>query len=139
VSQTAETEGSEPSALAVREKLDRIVDPCSEARGTDISIVEMGLLKRIEIEEGVVDVELRITSPSCMMVGYFIEQANERVGTLPGVEEVNLRTDAGLSWREGMMSETAKERRREHQAALAERYGQQADLAATRAAPVSED
>jgi hypothetical protein len=38
-----------------------------------------------------------------------------------------------------MMSETAKERRREHQTALAERYGQEADSAATQAAPVSED
>ena len=138
-SETDEIKGSEPSALAVREELDRIVDPCSEARGTDISIVEMGLLKKIEIEDGVVDIELRITSPSCMMVGYFIEQANERVGTLPGVEAVKLKTDAGLSWREGMMSETAKERRREHQTALAERYGQEADSAATQAAPVSED
>lgn len=108
--------------LAVRERLDDIVDPCSEARGTDISIVEMGLLKRVEVDGGSVHVELRITSPSCMMVGYFIEQARERVGALPGVEEVTLSTDAGLTWREEMMAESAKERRKEHQAALAERY-----------------
>jgi metal-sulfur cluster biosynthetic enzyme len=116
------TSGTEPSPLAVRERLDDIVDPCSEARGTDISIVEMGLLKRIEIDEGAVHVELRITSPSCMMVGYFIEQAQRRVGTLEGVEEVTLSTDAGLSWTDDMMAESAKRRRREHQQALAERY-----------------
>jgi metal-sulfur cluster biosynthetic enzyme len=57
-----------------------------------------------------------------MMVGYFIEQAQERVGTLSGVEEVTLETDAGLSWRDDMMAEEAKQRRREHQNALAERY-----------------
>jgi len=116
--------GTEPSPLAVREKLDEIVDPCSEARGTDISIVEMGLLKRIEVDGGSVHVELRITSPSCMMVGYFIEQASERVGSLPGVEEVTLSTDAGLSWRDEMLAEEAKERRREHQQALADRYAE---------------
>lgn len=114
--------GSGPSPLAVRERLDDIVDPCSEARGTDISIVEMGLLKRIEVEDGSVHVELRITSPSCMMVGYFIEQAQKRVGALDGVEEVTLSTDAGLSWTDDMMAESAKRRRREHQQALAERY-----------------
>jgi metal-sulfur cluster biosynthetic enzyme len=113
---------AEPSALAVRERLDGIVDPCSEARGTDISIVEMGLLKRVEVDDGTVHIELRITSPSCMMVGYFIEQAEERVGSLPGVETVTLSTDAGLSWRDEMMSEAAKQRRREHQQALQERY-----------------
>ena len=115
----------EPSPLAVREKLDEIVDPCSEARGTDISIVEMGLLKRIEVDGGTVHVELRITSPSCMMVGYFIEQAQERVGALEGVEEVTLSTDAGMRWTDDMMAESAKERRREHQRALAERYEQE--------------
>lgn len=129
----------EPDPLAVREKLDGIIDPCSEARDTDISIVEMGLLKRIEIDDGVVDVELRITSPSYMMVGYFIEQATERVGALPGVEEVNLETDAGLSWRDDMMAESAKERRRKHQAALAERYRNEQDSAATQAVSLPED
>jgi metal-sulfur cluster biosynthetic enzyme len=130
------TDGTDPSPLAVREQLDEIVDPCSEARGTDISIVEMGLLKRIEVEDGSVHVELRITSPSCMMVGYFIEQANERVGSLPGVEEVTLSTDAGLSWRDEMMAEEARERRREHQQALADRYAEERTATA---APAAED
>jgi metal-sulfur cluster biosynthetic enzyme len=128
--------GTDPSPLAVREKLDEIVDPCSEARGTDISIVEMGLLKRVEVDGGSVHVELRITSPSCMMVGYFIEQADERVGDLPGVEEVTLSTDAGLSWRDEMMAEDAKERRREHQRALADRYAEEGTAVA---APPVED
>lgn len=114
--------GIEPSPLVIRERLDEIIDPCSEARGTDISIVEMGLLKKIEVDDGAVHIELRITSPSCMMVGYFIEQAQEQVGGLPGVEEVTLSTDAGLSWRDEMMADEAKERRRKHQKALSERY-----------------
>lgn len=113
---------TDPSPLAVRNELDEIVDPCSEARGTDISIVEMGLLRKIEINDGTVHIELRITSPSCMMVGYFIEQAQERVGTLPGVDEVTLETDAGFNWRDDMMAPEAKERRRNHQQALAEKY-----------------
>lgn len=110
------------SALDVREQLDRIVDPCSEARGTDISIVEMGLLKRIEVDDGTADIELRITSPSCMMVGYFIEQAEERVGSLPGIDQVRLETDAGFTWRDDMMSPDAKRRREEHQAILEDRF-----------------
>lgn len=115
----------DPSPLAVREELDEIVDPCSEARGTDISIVEMGLLKSIEVADRRVHIELRITSPSCMMVGYFIEQAQKRVGSLDGVEEVTLSTDAGMRWREEMMAESAKGRRRAHQQELADRYQQE--------------
>lgn len=130
---------TDPSLLMIREQLDQIVDPCSEARGTDISIVEMGLLKSIEVDNGTVHVELRITSPSCMMVGYFIEQAEERIGGLSGVEEVTLETDAGLSWREEMMSEEAKERRQQHQQALAERYHQEQGMGTTEPASLAED
>lgn len=112
-------------ALQARNRLDEIVDPCSEARGTDISIVEMGLLKSVDVSDGHVHIDLRITSPSCMMVGYFIEQAEKRVGALDGVEEVTLTTDAGMDWREEMMAESALEQRREHQQALADKYKQE--------------
>ncbi|WP_336327866.1 metal-sulfur cluster assembly factor [Halovenus sp. HT40] len=112
-------------ALQARNRLDEIVDPCSEARGTDISIVEMGLLKSIDVSDGHVHIDLRITSPSCMMVGYFIEQAEKRVGALDGVEEVTLTTDAGMDWREEMMAESALEQRQEHQQALADKYKQE--------------
>lgn len=132
---------SDPSALAVREQLDEIVDPCSEARGTDISIVEMGLLKSVEVSDGHVHIDLRITSPSCMMVGYFIEQSQERVGSLAGVEEVTLSTDAGMDWREEMMADSALERREEHQQALADRYQEeQAEMELSAPAiPVSDE
>jgi len=127
--------------VAIRDRLDGIVDPCSEARGTDISIVEMGLLKSIEVDDGRVHIELRITSPSCMMVGYFIEQAQKRVGPLEGVEEVTLSTDAGMDWREEMMADSALERRREHQRTLADRYQQEQAAAETSgpAIPVREE
>lgn len=127
------------SPLTIRNRLDDVVDPCSEARGTDISIVEMGLLKSVEIDDGTVHIELRITSPSCMMVGYFIEQAEERVGTLPGVEEVTLKTDAGLSWREEMISKEAMKRRRQHQQSLAEKYRQEQKMTTVESASLAED
>jgi len=130
--------GTDPQAVAVRERLDRIVDPCSEARGTDISIVEMGLLKSVEVDDGSVHIELRITSPSCMMVGYFIEQAQEHVGSLSGVEEVTLETDAGLSWRDEMMAADAKKRRQEHQQALADRYREEQSARTMASSPAPE-
>ena len=99
----------------------------------------MGLLRKIEIDEGVVHIELRITSPSYMMVGYFIEQADEWVGSLPGVEEVTLETDGGLSWREDMMAEEAMTRRRKHQAAVAERYRQEQSAPSGQTVSASED
>jgi metal-sulfur cluster biosynthetic enzyme len=91
--------------------LDDVIDPCSAGNGTNISIVEMGLLDSIEIDDGDVTVNMRLTSPGCMMIPYFIDEVDERVGSLDGVESVELETDYGYNWRPSMMSEQGQRKR----------------------------
>ena len=98
-------------AERIRERLREIVDPCSAATGSNLDIVEMGLVKSIEIDDGHVDVEMRLTTPMCHMVPYFNEEVEERVGDLPGVESVAFETDDGLEWNEEMLSDEAHRRR----------------------------
>lgn len=99
------------TADRVREKCREVVDPCSAATGTNLNVVEMGLLKSIDIDEGHVDVQLRLTTPSCHMVPYFAEEIEDRVSSLPDVESVTLVPDHGFEWTPEMMSEDAKRRR----------------------------
>lgn len=96
---------------AVRESLQEIVDPCSAATGSNLNIVEMGLVKSIDVSESHVQVSMRLTTPACHMVPYFFEEVEGRVGELSGVESVELETDGGFEWSEEMLSETAKEKR----------------------------
>ena len=81
---TTETE-TKPAEEAVREALGEIVDPCSAANGSNLNIVEMGLVKEVSVSDGEVVVEMRLTTPACHMVPYFIDEAEERLGVLPGV------------------------------------------------------
>jgi len=97
----------------IRERLERVVDPCSAAQGYHFSVVEMGLVDGVTVEAGHVTVSLRLTSPTCMMVDRFADQLDEHVGSLPAVETVDLETDDGLTWTPSMMSESAEEQRRE--------------------------
>ncbi len=97
----------------IRAVLDTVIDPCSAANGTDLSVVEMGLLDSITIENGHVDVELMVTSPMCTMVPYFIREIRTDVGALEGVESVEVTADNGLEWVPSMMSESAEKRRRQ--------------------------
>jgi metal-sulfur cluster biosynthetic enzyme len=93
--------------------LNSIGDPCSAAHGQAMGIVDMGLIERLVIDPaGRVEVRLRLTSPCCGMVGYFIEEAKARVGALAGVAEVAVDADHGLDWSPAMMSEEAQRRRR---------------------------
>lgn len=107
-----------PSTDRIRAELREIVDPCTAATGSNLDIVEMGLVKSVAVEEGSAHVDMHLTTPACHMVPYFISEITERVQPLSGVESVTVETDAGLEWSEDMMSERAREKR----AATLERY-----------------
>lgn len=96
----------------VTDELRDVVDPCSAATGSSLDVVEMGLIKSVEIENGHVDIQMRLTTPACHMLPYFYEEIEGRVGALSEVESVELETDGGFEWHEGMMSEEAKAKRR---------------------------
>ena len=111
----------------VRDRLNEIVDPCSAAKGTDLSVVELGLIESIEINDGDVTVRMRLTSPGCMMIPYFHREIDEQVGMLPGVTSVELETDSGFEWAPDMMTEEARRARERRRAELEERYRSEID------------
>lgn len=90
----------------VRAKLNEIHDPCSVASGRPIGLCDMGIIDRIDLgANGEVAVRLRLTSPSCLMIGFFVKAVNEMVGALPGVTRVSVSHDAGEVWEPEMMSQ----------------------------------
>ena len=48
---------------AVRTALDEVIDPCSAAHGRPLSVWEMGLVRDLAVEDGVVTMQLYLTSP----------------------------------------------------------------------------
>jgi len=74
----------------VRENLRLVVDP-----ELGISIVDLGLIYGIEIQEGDVKVKMTLTSPACPMGAMIQGQAHTAVKKLPWVKEVKIE----LVWR----------------------------------------
>jgi len=72
-----------PSPNDVLEALRPIVDP-----DFGKSIVELGFVKNIEIEGARVSFEIELTTPACPVKEEFQRDARQRVGALPGVDEV---------------------------------------------------
>lgn len=94
--------------------LDEIKDPCSVATGTPLGLVEMGLIKQLDISaEGAVDIHLRLTAPFCHMIAFFKKETAERIGALDGVCSVELKPDNGLDWSQEHMSAAARKQREE--------------------------
>jgi metal-sulfur cluster biosynthetic enzyme len=104
-----------PSTTDVLECLGEILDPCSVGNRTPMSITEMGLVRDIEItDDGAVSIAMRLTAPSCLMVGHFKDEAAARIGKLDGVTDVSMTYDSGLDWSPDMIEPAAQERRRRH-------------------------
>lgn len=110
----------------VREALREIVDPCTAATGSNLDVIEMGLVEAVEVADGEVRVEFRLTTPACHMVPYFIEEIESRVEPLDGVESVTVDTDDGMQWTPDMMTDAAREKRRSTLDRYDAHYGEEA-------------
>lgn len=73
----------------VLDALRPIVDP-----DFNKSIVDLGFVKNIEVEGGVVRFEIELTTPACPVKQEFERQARERVGALEGVTKVEVEMTA---------------------------------------------
>jgi metal-sulfur cluster biosynthetic enzyme len=108
VTSTAELE------IRVRDCLRQIHDPCSIATGHPLHLEEMGLIKSIVVDADAarVVVDIRLTSPSCTMVGYFVTEIQELVvAAAPEIRDVEVLFDHGLDWAPDMMSEEVRQAR----------------------------
>lgn len=98
----------------IQRLLDTIGDPCSVAQGVPMGLGEMGIVESVTVDpDGHAEIRLRLTSPSCMMVGYFTVEAERLVLGIPGLRSVSVSTDIGLDWRPDMMSAAATRRRQQ--------------------------
>jgi ATP-binding protein involved in chromosome partitioning len=109
----------------VMQCLSEIVDPCSVGNRTPMSITEMGLIRSITVgENGEVRIDMRLTAPSCLMVGHFNAEATSKISKLPGVTEVKLGFDAGHDWSPDMIAPRAQRRRAQRMQLLRTRLGE---------------
>jgi metal-sulfur cluster biosynthetic enzyme len=81
------TENAVPTVERVREALRDVKDP-----EIGINIVDLGLLRGIEIdpERGSVDVRMTLTSPMCPIAPEILEAARFTVERLPGVRHASV-------------------------------------------------
>ena len=99
-----------PDVDRIRGCLAEVIDPCSAATGVRLSVLDMGLVRSVEVLGDQVTVSLRLTSPMCTMAPYFIREVEERIAELPGVRTVRCETDLGLAWQPDMMTPAAVRR-----------------------------
>jgi metal-sulfur cluster biosynthetic enzyme len=74
------------TSRAIVEALRTVHDPCCREKG--ISVVDMGLIESVDVEEGGATVRLVLTSGWCPFAVDLLSQVRERIESLDGIDGV---------------------------------------------------
>lgn len=74
-----------------------------------VSIVDMGLVCGVAVEDGTVRVTLTFTSTACPCMEMIQDDARERLRRLPGVRDVAFTTTWDPVWTKDRLSEAARQ------------------------------
>lgn len=101
--------------------LERIYDPCSVATRSPLNIVDMGLVREVEVDEAHnVRVSICPTSPSCMLMASITEGAENELRSIDGAAKVEVTIDADFFWTPEAMTERGQAELSRHREARSE-------------------
>jgi metal-sulfur cluster biosynthetic enzyme len=90
------------SEAEIRAALDAVLDPCSVVAGAPAGLVQMGLVRALELSEGesgaTIRVRIGVTEPGCLMGASFAAQARTQLERLDGVAHVEIELDHASDW-----------------------------------------
>ncbi len=91
---------------AVTEALRGVYDPCCRDQG--ISVVDMGLLHRASVEQGVARVELLLTSGWCPFASTVLTEIEAAVQNMPEVDSAVVQIVWDEAWSPARLADTAR-------------------------------
>ncbi|MGH7118840.1 MAG: metal-sulfur cluster assembly factor [Acetobacteraceae bacterium] len=88
-----------------RDALAGVYDPCCREKG--ISVLEMGLVRSVHVEDGVAKVELLLTSGWCPFAARVLTEVQQRIEAQPGVDQAEVEIVWDEAWTTARLSERA--------------------------------
>jgi metal-sulfur cluster biosynthetic enzyme len=95
-----------PTEAEVFDALRRCYDPCCREKG--ISVVDMGLIESIAIDEGDVRIDMVLTSGWCPFAMHLLTDMQQEVAALDGVSHVDVNIVWEPTWTPARISSDAR-------------------------------
>ncbi len=92
----------------VLERLGGVVDPCMEAAGLGLSLVDLGIVRTVDVDDTAIDVELGLTEPGCGFTHALVTKVEDALATLDDARQVRVRFNWSDPWTEEMMTEAGR-------------------------------
>ena len=90
--------------------LAEVYDPCCREKG--ISVVDMGLLRSVEVSDGHARVELLLTSGWCPFAARVLTDVTDAIGAQPGVDSCEVEVVWDEPWTPDRLAESARRKLR---------------------------
>ena len=73
-----------------------------------VNVYDLGLIYKIDIQGDTCNIEMTLTAPGCPAADFLVEDIKQKVGTVKGINTVNVEIVFEPEWTQDMMSEEAK-------------------------------
>lgn len=93
-----------PTPQTIREALQDVMDP-----ELPISIVDMGLIYDVRVEDGAVDLDVTFTATACPCADFIVQDIHERLEKEPGVGDVNVHIVWDPPWTNDRLTPRGRE------------------------------
>jgi metal-sulfur cluster biosynthetic enzyme len=94
----------EPTPAVVREMLHEVIDP-----EIGLDIVELGLLRKVEVDGSRARVRFTLTTPGCPLSSYIEDEIRACLWQIPGLDEIDVTCEYEPAWTPEDMSDAARE------------------------------
>jgi len=94
---------------SVTAALGGVFDPCSLSTGVPLSVIDMGLVTELTVNDvGVVTIGMRPTSAMCTLIAGIMTEVEDTVARVPGVSSVQVSLNNNTLWTEANLPETGR-------------------------------
>lgn len=101
--------------------LERIYDPCSLATRNPLNIVDMGLVRTVEVDdEHNIRVGISPTAPSCMLIASITAGAERELRMIEGAARIEVKVVTDFFWTPEAMTERGQAELARNRAARAD-------------------
>ena len=90
-----------------RDALAGVYDPCCREKG--ISVLDMGLVRSVQVEAGVATVELLLTSGWCPFAASVLTEVKEQILRAPGITDADVSIVWDEAWTTDRLSPRAQD------------------------------
>ena len=73
-----------------------------------VNVYDLGLIYKIDIQGDTCNIEMTLTAPGCPAADFLVEDIKQKVGTVKGINTVNVEIVFEPEWTQDRMSEQAK-------------------------------